>query len=470
MQEQGQEGVEAFVNMDAEMAVIGTLLFKSDLFFEISETIFDYHFFSPIHQQIFADISSAAASGRSVNAVTLANKYRKDEDEGGDGANAYIASLAAKAMAPITLPSLAESVVDAWARRQIFTIGKEMQDAAADYDVNPPAIIDQIEADLYKTAGQDNAGVAGHAGEAAQESIKRAAAAYERGEVIGVTTGLEALDGLVGALMPGDVIVLGGATSSGKTSMAQQIALNVSLGGKVSEVFSLEMSLVEYINRHLAQRARVPAWRIETGKISGEEYAKLEGAKEWLESVPLWIDSSPSLTVSQMRSKARLRQRKSGLNLIVIDHLQFIRFENPRAPKIEGIEQVTRDIKALAKEMEVPVILVSHLSRGVSMRDEKTPVLSDLHGSSAIEKDADVVFFVHREEYWLLRNEPPAHDFEARIEWEQKMDIVRGKAEIILAKRRRGRGVGRRTLLFNESFTEFSDIPVVAESDPVFEL
>lgn len=446
-------------NLPAEQAVLGAVMMNGDAWWQVAPLLEPEMFFEPLHGEIYDAMGRLMKTGKAPVPTLLAPMFETHEALKAAGGKPYIARLAASAVSVIGCRDYAAAVREAWLRRIMIHISHELADGAHDLLGPPPhELADAAEARLHRAL---NAGPQEHLyriGRAADDVLERAAKAYEQGEPAGLDTGLKAVDSLIGRMQPGDMIVLGGATSQGKTALAQQIALHAAQGGAGVAVFSLEMTAAEYTARHVAQLSGVPADRIEQGQFSESEYSKMNEARGELAKLPLIIAEAPRPKVSNMRATLRRLQRKHAIALVLIDHLHFVAFENPILGQIEGLAQVTRDIKALAKEAHVPVLLVSHLNRALSAREDKTPQLSDLHGSSAIEKDADVVFFIHRPEYWLKRCEPPEHELEARARYEELLARFAGKAQAVLAKRRRGQGVGRCEMHFDEAFTRFRDI------------
>lgn len=442
-----------------EQAVLGAILMNNDVYYKVADTLCAAHFYEPLHIDMYAKMVDLFAQNIGVTPVTFAPLFKGHPIIEEIGGNQYIAKLAAETMASAySIKGFSDTIIDYAKRRELIRIGHELADKA--YDLNCEANfadIAEVQINRLSQTGNENAIFSIH--DASMELLRRAEQSLKDGQQIGLDYGMPSLNSLLGQMMGGDFIVLGGATSAGKTSLAQKIAMAVAKH-KHALVFSLEMDAPEFTNRYLAQKSRISTENIETAKITNDEFDRLAAVTNDFKALHMVIDGTPKLKVSQIRARAKKMAREQGLDFVLIDHLGFIEFEYRGINKIDGIGEVTRDLKALAKEMKIPIIAISHLNREANKRENKRPMLSDLYGSSSIEKDADLVFFVHREQYWLERDPPNNEASQAYAEWEALVAEAKGKAEIIVAKRRRGKGTGFRTLIFDENFTDFSELSI----------
>ena len=328
-------------------------------------------------------------------------------------------------------------------RRGLIEAAEAIAKLASDPPVDMFAVAQIEEAEKIIYALSDKRTASEPKLEMAQTVVHRALAsfdhAYQNPTLVGVTTGIAKVDDCLGPLLKSDLIIMAGHTSMGKTALAQQITWHAAHDrGRRCMVETLEMHSEQYVARHIAQIARVPADRLEQGRVSGDEIGRAFAAGEAFRDVPLFINGQTGATTSAIRSRARRLSRAGKLGLITVDHLRFIVPDDPRAPEHEQVQQITRDLKALAKEMDCPVLLVSHLNRNATSRSNKRPIESDLYGGSAIEQNADAICFVYREEYWLRRAEPDLSDAEDYAKWLRACEAAKGKAEVIVTKRRRG--------------------------------
>ena len=466
------------VNLEAEMAVLGALLANNAALDRIGHFLKPEHFAENLHARLYEVIGRQIGRGSVVNAVTLVSYFQDDEAMAElDGAAAYLARLTAMAAPIINVEAYAREVYDLARRRTLIDIGTELVVEARSPDVERPVegLIEDTERALYEVAEEARFGQGFMAfNEAMKEAIDMAAAAYQRdGGLSGLATGLTDLDERLGGLQPSDLIILAGRPSMGKTALATNIAWHVAkhyrppaeddpagraLDGGVVAFFSLEMSAEQLATRIIAAQAGIPSNDIRRGKISEEQFGALTEVAAELGDLPLYIDDTGGLTIAQLAARARRIKRQHGLGLIVVDYVQLIAgsAQKAREGRVQEVTEITTGLKALAKELNVPIIALSQLSRQVENRDDKRPQLADLRESGSIEQDADVVLFIYREEYYLGRREPqPGSD--KHLAWQEEMDKVHGLAEVIIAKQRHG-PIGKVMVQFDQRLTRFQNL------------
>lgn len=449
-------------NIEAEQALIGAILLNNNAYDAVADFLAPEHFFDGLHGRIFQACGETIKNGGTATPITLKEIFERDDQMKEIGGPMYLVRLAGAGTSIINVAAYAQTIADLAVRRGLILAAEKLMEQAYDLpiDTTPQAMAEAAEAEIsdLATRGASNNDMR-TLGSYLDDALAAAADAYQNGAPIGLSTGLPSLDELIGPMTKGQVIVLGGATSMGKSALAQQIAnYNGSIGETVA-VFSLEMMGEELATRSIATHCGVPAWRIESGKFTESEWERIEDARAAFNQYPIYIDEKRGLKISQIRSRAlRLKRKRGKLGLVVLDHLQFIRAEREMGQQSAQLEQITRDVKAMAGDLKCPVILVSHVSRETTKRDDKRPQMSDLHGSSGIEKDADAVLFVHRPEYYLERSMPE----EGSVEWpnwQLEMAKWKGKGELILAKRRKGKGSGTRRVNFSGDTTSFEELP-----------
>jgi replicative DNA helicase len=457
------------VAIEVEQSFLGALLLTPTLYWKICDRLMPEHFFDGLHASIYREMAAKIVAGQNPSPNTLAVALGPQLQEVG-GAT-YLIRLLSAAPSASAATDHAETIRELSMRRELRQISQEAGDACLDMQaaVKTADIVSSMEAAIHEVinrGGQNRHGMT--ALDAARQVVEVAEQARETGRQRGISSGLQAFDRANGLAMPGDLIVIGGATSMGKTALAQQIVWNAAnaftadthgrreTGARVV-AFSMEMTGHQYITRHLGQLSGIPTERIEGEVLAPGEIALLNEAVERMGDLPLFIEDARGLTVERMRSICRRRQHTRGLDLVLIDHLHFIAKPDRRTPALEAIEANVAALKNLALELDCPVFLISHLNRGLWARDDKRPQLGDLHGASAIEKDADTVCFVHREEYWLRKVQPDANSPEY-LEWADTLHVVQGKAEIINGKRRRGRANQTEFCAFHDQSTRFYDL------------
>ncbi|MBI1213842.1 MAG: AAA family ATPase [Alphaproteobacteria bacterium] len=468
-------------DVEVEQALLGAILVNNDAFDRVSDIVEPRHFSEPLHQRIYDACARLIRKNQLASPATLRSHFAHDAGMAEIGGTDYLANLAGFVPSVVNAADFATMMRDLFLRRELIKASEEIKATAFDppIDMSPGQQVDQAERLLFgigNVASQQAGAMVETAAAIAERVVVDVDVAYREPQGVGVSTGLEAVDIVAGGLMPGDLVVLGGATSMGKTALAQQIGWNVAngiAGRHMAEAyqrrvvaFSQEMSAKQYVARHIAQISGVSTERMESGRISELEMTAIIEAQQNFQNLPLYVDGSRRLTVPQMRTRARRLIRKQGpVSLMIVDHLRFVRPDDPRANELEQIQQITSDLRALAGELGVCLLLISHLNRENWKRQDKRPILSDLYGASAIEQNADVVMFVYRASYYLKFEEPPEQDdSKAYVAWLDKKTKAEGKAEIIVAKRRRGR-TGSATVLFDEDLTRFSDLQSAAKTN-----
>ncbi len=451
-------------NIEAEQAVIGSILVTNEIFDEINTIVSNVNFYDPMHQKIFNAIESMIYKGMLANPITLKNYFEKEKDD--LNIPEYLIKITKFSTSVRQSIEYSKIIYDMFVRRELIKISEQMIDNAKENDLetNGQNIIENSERLLYDLAekGTFNSSLIKF-DDAMKQTIEMASAAYKNeGGIVGVPTGLRDLDDKLGGLHQSDLIIIAGRPSMGKTSLATNIAFNAAQNvlesGKKSSVafFSLEMSSEQLSTRIISEQARISSSDIRRGRISDEQFDKFLETSKNITELPLFIDETPAISIAAMSNRARRIKRLYGLDLIVVDYIQLMKGSfNNKDGRVQEISQITQGLKAIAKELGVPVLALSQLSRQVEQRDDHKPQLSDLRESGSIEQDADVVMFVYREGYYLQRKEPREATVE-HAEWQAKMNEVAHLAEIIIGKQRHG-PIGKVTLEFEERFTKFKD-------------
>jgi replicative DNA helicase len=462
-------------NIEAEQQLLGAILTNNDVYDRISSLVKAEHFFDPVHQRIFEIAAARIQKNALASPVTL--KAFLDDDAGLKelGGPAYLVRLAGAAISAYAARDYAQMIYDLSVRRELIQLGRDIASMAAKVDVasEPKDQIIEAEQRLYKLGEQ---GVAERGFQsflkAVTDAVNVANAAYQRdGGLAGIATGLIDMDKKLGGLHPSDLLILAGRPSMGKTSLATNIAFNIakthkrgrmpdgtegSVEGGVVGFFSLEMSAEQLAARILSEAAEVPSEQIRRGDMTEQEFRRFVEAAKALEACPLYIDDTPALPISQVAARARRLKRTHGLDVLIIDYLQLLKGTS-KDNRVQEVSEITQGLKAIAKELNIPVIALSQLSRAVESRDDKRPQLSDLRESGSIEQDADVVMFVFREEYYREREKPGDHELEKMAQWQALMESVHGKAEVIIGKQRHG-PIGTVELSFEGRFTRFGNL------------
>ncbi|MDC0046124.1 replicative DNA helicase [Candidatus Pelagibacter sp.] len=451
-------------NIEAEQAVIGSILVSNDIFDEISIIISSLNFYDPMHQKIFEAIESLVYKGMLANPITLKNYFEDEKDD--INVPEYLVKITKFSTSVRQAVEYSKIIYDMFVRRELIKISENTIDSAKlnDLDTNGQSIIENSERQLFDLAekGSFNSSLIKF-DEAMKQTIEMASAAYKNEEgIVGVPTGLKDLDDKLGGLHQSDLIIIAGRPSMGKTSLATNIAFNAAQklqeSGKKSSIafFSLEMSSEQLSTRIISEQARISSNDIRRGRISNDQFDKFLETSKNIAELPLYIDETPAISIAALSNRARRIKRLFGLSMIVVDYIQLMRGTTfNKDGRVQEISQITQGLKAIAKELAVPVVALSQLSRQVEQRDDHKPQLSDLRESGSIEQDADVVMFVYREGYYLQRKEPREATVE-HAEWQAKMNEVAHLAQIIIGKQRHG-PIGNVTLEFEERFTKFKD-------------
>jgi replicative DNA helicase len=474
---QAAEGETLPHSVEAEQQLLGAILTNNDVFDRIAAIIRAEHFFDPVHQRIFEISAARIQKNALVSPVTLKAFMEDDAGLKELGGPAYLVRLAGAAISAYAARDYAQMIYDLAVRRELIALGRDITARAAKVEVDsePRDQITEAEQRLYKLGEQGTAerGFQSFL-KAVTDAVNVANAAYQRdGGLAGISTGLADLDKKLGGLHPSDLLILAGRPSMGKTSLATNIAFNIakahrrgrlpeggegSVEGGVVGFFSLEMSAEQLAARILSEAAEVPSEQIRRGDMTEGEFRRFVEAAKALEACPLYIDDTPALPIAQVAARARRLKRTQGLDVLIIDYLQLLRGSSKGSDnRVQEVSEITQGLKAIAKELNIPVIALSQLSRQVENREDKRPQLSDLRESGSIEQDADVVMFVFREEYYREREKPGDHDLEGMAKWQQVMEQVHGKAEVIIGKQRHG-PIGTVELAFEGRFTRFSNL------------
>jgi replicative DNA helicase len=464
-------------NIEAEQQLLGAILTNNDIYDRIAQVVRAEHFFEPVHRRIYEVAVAKIQKNALASPVTL-KAYL--EDDGGLkelGGPAYLARLAGAAISAFAARDYAQMIYDMAVRRELIQLGQDIaaQAHAVVVDNDPRDQIVAAEQRLY-TLGEQGHAERGFVSflKAVTDAVQMANAAYQRdGGLAGISTGLVDLDKKLGGLHKSDLLILAGRPSMGKTSLATNIAFNIArvykrglltdgsegaVSGGVVGFFSLEMSSEQLAARILSEAAEVPSEQIRRGDMTEAEFRRFVEAAKALESCPLYIDDTPALPISQLAARARRLKRTHGLDVLIVDYLQLVRGTGRgETNRVQEVSEITQGLKAIAKELNLPVIALSQLSRQVENREDKRPQLSDLRESGSIEQDADVVMFVYRDEYYKEREKPGEDNLEAMAKWQETMERVHGKAEVIIGKQRHG-PIGTVELSFEGRFTRFGNL------------
>jgi len=463
-------------SIEAEQQLLGGLLNNNDLYYSLEDKVDPEHFYDPVHSRIFEIISTRIKDGKLASAVTVNTFLTEDEGLKELGGSSYLAQLMAGSVASSAIKDYSKLVYDLAIRRELIILGQEISSRAQSIKVDeqPEEQIILAEQNLYKIgdSGKSETGFKSFL-KALGEAVQVANAAHHRdGNLAGISTGFIDLDKKMGGLHSSDLIILAGRPSMGKTSLATNIAYNIAksfkkndnadgtsetVNGGIVGFYSLEMSAEQLAARILSETAEIPSEQIRRGDMTESEFRRFVEAAKSIESSPLFIDDTPALTIAQLASRARRLKRTHGLDALIIDYLQLVRAGSGRDNRVNEISEITQGLKAIAKELNIPVIALSQLSRQVENRDDKRPQLADLRESGSIEQDADVVLFVYREEYYKEREKPSDHDLEKMAIWQEEMDRLHGRAELILGKQRHG-PIGTVELSFEGKYTRFGNL------------
>jgi replicative DNA helicase len=461
-------------NVEAEQALLGAILVNNEACDRVSSFLKPEHFFDALHGRVYDHAAKLIWAGKRATPITLKTFFQADDAVGELSAAQYLGRLAANATTIINAEDYGRTIYDLAIRRHLIQIGEDMVNKAFDAPIDaPPAVqIEETEQKLYELAetGKYGSGFEPFTS-ALTDAIDMAANAYRRdGGLSGLATGFSDLDQRMGGLQPSDLIIVAGRPSMGKTALATNIAYHVArsfkrdpqsgdaMDGAVVGFFSLEMSAEQLATRIISEQSYIPSERIRRGRIDADEFDRIVEVSQDLQILPLYIDQTGGITVAQLAARARRLKRQRDVGLIVVDYLQLLSGSSRRAAegRVQEVSEITTGLKALAKELHVPILALSQLSRQVENREDKRPQLADLRESGSIEQDADVVMFVFREEYYLERRQP-RENTEEHKKWQDEMDAVTGKAEVIIGKQRHG-PTGTVQLSFEAQFTRFGNL------------
>jgi len=469
-------------NLEAEQALLGAVLFDNAAYERIGDALKAHHFYEPFHQRLFAAMEDHIRKGQLAEPIVLVERFRRDPGFEELGGLRYLADLVDRAPPAANAADYARVIHDLALRRELIRLGGDISaHATGDADASARDQIEQAEQQLYALAetGSSSTGFMNFA-DALRGAVDMAAEAYSRdGGLAGLSTGLIDLDKILGGLHPSDLVILSARPSMVKSSLAMNIAFHAArhyawepqvdgskktVNGGVVAFFSLEMSAEQLAMRLLAEVSGVPSDRVRKGEIDASEFGQVRDAALEIQEAPLFIDDTGGIPMAQLAARARRLKRTTGLDLLVVDYLQLITTGGRSDNRVQEVSEITQSLKALAKELSVPVIALSQLSRQVENREDKKPQLADLRESGSIEQDADVVMFIYREAYYKSRTEPregtPEH-----LAWQEEMDQIRHIAEVIIGKQRHG-PIGTVKLHFNENITKFGNLAREGRFDP----
>ena len=463
-------------SIEAEQQLLGAILTNNDVYDRVAAIIGPQHFYDPLHARIYEIAANRIAKNALASPVTLKAFLEDDEGLKEVGGPAYLARLAGAAISAFAVRDYAQMIYDFAIRRELISLGQDIAERAKRVEVSsePREQIVEAEQKLYALSeqGQTESGFQSFL-KAVTDAVNVANAAYQReGGLAGISTGLVDMDKKLGGLHRSDLLILAGRPSMGKTSLATNIAFNIAkaykrgatpdgtegaVDGGVVGFYSLEMSAEQLAARILSEASEVPSEQIRRGDMTETEFRRFVDAAKQLEACPLYIDDTPALPISQLAARARRLKRTHGLDVLIVDYLQLVRPASAKDSRVNEVSEITQGLKAIAKELDIPVIALSQLSRQVESRDDKRPQLSDLRESGSIEQDADVVMFVYREEYYVEREKPSDDRLEEMAAWQERMERLHGKAEVVIGKQRHG-PIGTVELSFEGRFTRFGNL------------
>ena len=463
-------------NVEAEAALLGALMLDNRLVEDVGLKLKPHHFHEDLHGRIYDAILKLTDKNMVANPVTLRPMFEADEAMKQVGGAGYLATLTGSGATLIAAKDFAQQIYDLALLRALIGVGRDMVESALDTsdEVAPLQQIERAESELYKVAEEGGSeGKAKSFAEATRDALMTAEKALNSGgHLSGLTTGLESLNAKIGGLHNSDLLIVAGRPGMGKSALGTNIGFAAAKrylrdiedgiepeksAGAAVALFSLEMSTDQLATRILAEQSGISSENLRMGKISKQEFRELARAAAELETLPFYIDDTPGLTIAALRARARRLKRQKNIGMVVVDYLQLLQGtgRNSNDNRVNEISEISRGLKTLAKELNVPVIALSQLSRAVEQREDKRPQLSDLRESGSIEQDADMVLFIYREDYYLA-NKQPAEDHPDFAQWQEEMGRVYGLAEIIVAKQRHG-ATGKVRVKFDSRITKFSD-------------
>ena len=462
-------------NIEAEQSLIGSVLFDNKVLEDLPTNFATRHFFDPLHATIFDACIFLIDNGRLADPLTLKSYLKQDDLQRDIDIEKYLSELREGVVSLSKAKFYAEEIRNCYVRRSLIRIGDELINKSVNptIDVTPDQEISNTEEQLYNLAEKDqiNSGPLDFKSVLASATNQINEAYNRKGKLSGIDTGFSGLNRQLGGLNKSDLLVLAGRPAMGKTALATNIGFNAAKSSKLEKnesilIFSLEMSAEQLAQRILAEQSTIDSHKLRSGDLNETEFSKLVSTQNDILNLPFFIDDTPAISVGQIASRARRLKRTHGLSLIIIDYIQLI--QGSKASEAQGrvqeVSNITRGLKSLAKELNVPILALSQLSRAVEQREDKRPILADLRESGSIEQDADVVMFVYREEYYLDKSEPTQRDNENQesfnerfLKWQDRRNMAEGKAEIIISKQRHG-PTGIVQVQFEAKFTRFMDL------------
>ena len=468
-------------SIEAEQALLGAILANNKAFEKVSEFLKPQHFADSTHAKIFEVISKLITRGHVADVITLKNYFEQEGTLNEVGGHQYLVKLADSATPLTNAEYYAQFIYDKYLRRELIATGFDIVNEASKEDIDSDATeqIESAEKKLFELANQgEHQGGFIDFGEALNISLNNIEEAYQKeGKISGLPTALDALDNKIGGLNNSDLIIIAARPAMGKTALATNIAYNVAdymyhnknLDPRKKGVafFSLEMSADQLASRVLSTVTQTNSQKMRNGELDNAEFTRIAAAVRELENIPLYIDDTPGLNINSIRTRARRLKRNKGLGLIIIDYIQLIMGSGSKKTegnRVQELSEISRGLKILAKELNLPVIALSQLNRGVEQRDDKRPLMSDLRESGSIEQDADSVMFIYRENYYLQNEEPqqkasetPEHLQKRHEEWEARVRATQNLSEVIIGKNRHG-STGTVQLFWNGEYTQFGNL------------
>jgi len=462
-------------NIEAEQSLIGSILFDNKVLEDLPINFVTRHFFDPLHASIFEACIFLIDNGRLADPLTLKSYLKQDDLHRDIDIEKYLSDLREGVVSLSKAKFYADEIRNCYVRRSLIRIGDELIDKSVNptIDITPDQEISNTEEQLYNLAEKDqiNSGPLDFKSVLASATNQINEAYNRKGKLSGIDTGFSGLNRQLGGLNKSDLLVLAGRPAMGKTALATNIGFNAAKSSKLEKnesilIFSLEMSAEQLAQRILAEQSTIDSHKLRSGDLNEIEFSKLVSTQNDILNLPFFIDDTPAISVGQIASRSRRLKRTNGLSLIIIDYIQLI--QGSKASEAQGrvqeVSNITRGLKSLAKELNVPILALSQLSRAVEQREDKRPILADLRESGSIEQDADVVMFVYREEYYLDKSEPTQRDNENQesfnerfTKWQDRRNLAEGKAEIIISKQRHG-PTGIVQVQFEAKFTRFMDL------------
>lgn len=457
-------------NLEAEQIILGTIILNNDYLNRVSEFLLPEHFYEPAHQKIYAEIIHIVADLNIVaNNVTLKQFFTEIDEISYIGGIKYMSVLMDKATGIVDIADYAKLIYDLYLKRHLTIIAEDIIIDCNNLDDDTALEkIENAEREIFnltfaQNTGSDFKGIS----DALKTTLEKTLIAKQTdSHITGISTGLSDLDQILSGLQNSDLVILAGRPSMGKTALAINIAVNAckdliakdveSEEKRAVGIFSLEMSSDQLSSRILSMETTISATKFRSGTITEDEWQVISARSAEIANMPIFIDDTPALSISAIRTRTRRLIKKKNLSLLIIDYLQLIRGSKKTENRVQEISEITQGLKAIAKEFNIPVIALSQLSRAVEQRDDKRPQLSDLRESGSIEQDADVVAFIYRESYYLERKRPDESEVESFKNWQDKMSDIRNKSEVIIAKQRNG-PVGNVDLFFDAEFTRFAN-------------